>query len=152
MSMLYCMECKEFVPVWDEHPCPSNYYAAVDKEMTGIVDRLYRMGIKPMIAVCSAIELGDTKDFEYMLTLKIDIGRRISEALLGKLPEGWKYIWETVSADRTPLHMIAYVERWYNMGFETLEERVDELIKEFEEFLDTKDCEAIKAMLLLMED
>lgn len=38
------------------------------------------------------------------------------------------------------------------MGFETLEERVDELIKEFEEFLDTKDCEAIKAMLLLMED
>ena len=152
-SRLYCMECRQFVPVRDVHECPSEYFAAVDKEMVGIVDRLYRMGITPMIAVWSAIDMGDVKDFEYLLTVKVDIGRRICEAVLGELPAGWKYHWETVTPDKTELHMIACVERWYDFGFEgeSAENRVNELIKGFEEFLDSRDCEAVKALLLLME-
>ena len=47
--------------------------------------------------------------------------------------------------------MIAYVERWHNLGFESLDERINELIKGFEAFLDTRDSEAVKALLLLME-
>lgn len=153
VSRLYCMECREFVPVRDEHECPSEYFAAVDREMAGIVDRLYRMGITPMIAVWSAIELGNVKDFEYLLTVKVDIGRRIREAVLGELPAGWLYHWETVTPDRSELHMIAYVEHWYNFGFdgESVENRINELIKQFENYLDTRDCEAVKALLLLLE-
>jgi len=152
-SRLYCMECRQFVPVRDVHECPSEYFAAVDREMVGIVDRLYRMGITPMIAVWSAIDMGDVKDFEYLLTVKVDIGRRICEAVLGELPAGWKYHWETVTPDKTELHMIAYVEHWYNFGFdgESVGSRVNELIKGFEEFLDSRDCEAVRALLLLME-
>jgi len=152
-SRLYCMECRQFVPVRDVHECPSEYFAAVDREMVGIVDRLYRMGITPMIAVWSAIDMGDVKDCEYLLTVKVDIGRRICEAVLGELPAGWKYHWETVTADRSELHMIACVERWYNFGFEdeSVESRIGELIKGFEEFLDSRDCEAVRALLLLME-
>lgn len=152
-SRLYCMECRQFVPVRDAHDCPSEYFAAVDREMVGIVDRLYKMGITPMIAVWSAIDMSDVKDFEYLLTVKVDIGRRICEAVLGELPAGWKYHWETVTADRSELHMIACVEHWYNFGFEgeSVGSRVNELIKGFEEFLDTRDCEAVKALLLLME-
>lgn len=150
MSKLYCMECKEFVPVRDEHDCPSEYFAAVDRELTGIVDRLYKMGIKPMFASWSATELGDVKDYKYLLTIKVDIGRRISESVLGELPGGWKYYWETVTPDRTKLHMIAYVEHWYNKGLKSLDERINELIKGFEEYLDTKDSEGIKALFLLM--
>jgi len=147
------MECRQFVPVRDVHECPSEYFAAVDREMVGIVDRLYRMGITPMIAVWSAIDMGDVKDFEYLLTVKVDIGRRICEAVLGELPAGWKYHWETVTPDKTELHMIAYVEHWYNFGFdgESVGSRVNELIKGFEEFLDSRDCEAVRALLLLME-
>ncbi|MGI6658134.1 MAG: hypothetical protein ACOX4N_01755 [Dethiobacteraceae bacterium] len=87
------------------------------------------------------------------MTVKVDIGRRICEAVLGELPAGWKYHWETVTPDKTELHMIACVERWYNFGFEgeSVESRIDELIKGFEEFLDTRDCEAVKALLLLLE-
>ena len=153
VSRLYCMECREFVPVRDVHDCPSEYFAAVDREMVGIVDRLYKMGITPMIAVWSAIDMGDVKDFEYLLTVKVDIGRRICEAVLGELPAGWQYHWETVTPDKSELHMIAYVEHWYNFGFEgeIAENRVIELIKQFEEFLDSRDCEAVKALLLLME-
>lgn len=152
-SRLYCMACREFVPVRDEHDCPSEHFAAVDREMVGIVDRLYKMGITPMIAVWSAIDMGDVKDFEYLLTVKVDIGRRICEAVLGELPAGWKYHWETVTADRSELHMIACVEHWYNFGFEgeSVGSRVNELIKGFEEFLDSRDCEAVRALLLLME-
>lgn len=151
-SRLYCMACREFVPVRDEHDCPSEHFAAVDREMVGIVDRLYKMGITPMIAVWSAIDMGDVKDCEYLLTVKVDIERRISEALLGELPAGWQYHWETVTPDKTELHMIAYVEHWYNLGFgESVESRIGELIKGFEEFLDSRDCEAVRALLLLME-
>jgi len=153
VSRLYCMECKKFVPVRDEHDCPSEYFAAVDREMVGIVDRLYKMDITPMIAVWSAIDMGDVMDFEYLLTVKVDIGRRICEAVLGELPAGWKYHWETVTPDKTELHMIACVEHWYNFGFEgeSAENRVNELIKQFENYLDTRDSEAVKALLLLLE-
>jgi hypothetical protein len=153
VSRLYCMECRQFVPVRDAHDCPSEYFAAVDREMVGIVDRLYKMGITPMIAVWSAIDMGDVKDCEYLLTIKVDIGRRICEAVLGELPAGWKYHWETVTPDKTELHMIACIERWYDFGFEgeSAENRVNELIKQFENYLDTRDCEAVRALLLLME-
>ena len=152
-SRLYCMECRQFVPVRDVHDCPSECFAAVDREMVGIVDRLYKMGITPMIAVWSAIDMGDVKDCEYLLTVKVDIGRRICEAVLGELPAGWKYHWETVTPDKTELHMIACVERWYNFGFEdeSVETRIYELIKQFEDYLDTRDCEAVKALLILLE-
>jgi hypothetical protein len=49
--------------------------------------------------------------------------------------------------------MIACIERWYDFGFEgeSAENRVNELIKQFENYLDTRDCEAVRALLLLME-
>lgn len=120
--------------------------------MVGIVDRLYMMGITPMVAVWSTTELGEASDSKYLITIKIDIGQKISEAVLGELPAGWQYHWHTVTPDRSEIHMIAYVEHWYNLGFgESVESRIGELIKGFEEFLDSRDCEAVKALLLLME-
>lgn len=149
---LYCMRCRKFVPqrALDEHGCPFKYISAVDKEMTGIVDRLYKMGIPPVYAVWSATSLKGEKG-KYAISIRIDIGRRISEDILGKLPQGWGYIWETATSDRSPMHLIAYGENWCDSGSETLEERIKKLIKDLEEFLDTKDCEAIKAVLILME-
>ncbi len=147
----YCMRCKIWVGSDDTHKCPTEHLVVADKEMVGIVDRLYQMGITPMVVVWSTTELGETNDYEYLITLKIDIGRKISEAILGDLPSDWQYNWNTVTPDRLELHMIAYVERWHNLGFESLDERINELIKGFEAFLDTRDSEAVKALLLLME-
>lgn len=148
---MFCMECKDWIDDWGEHGCPSEYWVVTDNEMVGIASKLYAMGITPLSAIWTATEMSDREDYEYLLTLKIDIGRRINEAILGELSEGWKYCWETVTPDRSELHMLAYTERWFNLGFdgEGMDKRIRELIKEFEAYLDTRDCEAIKALLLL---
>lgn len=146
---LYCMDCKEWIDDKDSHKCPINHWVVADKDMVGIADRLYSMGIVPMTAMWFATELSNWDDFEYQLTLKIDIGARISESVLGELPTGWHYYWETAPPIKVELHLIAYVEHWYNFGFETAKEHIDAEIKRFEEFLDTRDAAATKALLLL---
>lgn len=147
---MFCVQCKDWIEGdWSEHGCPSEYWVVADELMIGIVGRLYAMGIVPMTAVWTATEMSSRDDYEYLLTLKIDIGRRINEAVLGELPKGWRYYWNTVSPDHSELHMLAFTERWYNFSFETVDDRVEEIIKGFEVYLDTRDCEAVKALLLL---
>ena len=149
---LYCVQCKDWIAGdWSEHSCPSRCWVVADREMVGITERLYAMGITPLTAIWIATELGEVKDDKYQLTVKIDIGSRISEAVLGDLPPDWHYFWSTAPPIQLELHMIAYVEQWYNFGFkgESAEERIAKQIKEFEEFLDTKDSEAVKSLLLL---
>lgn len=148
---LYCMDCREWVYDRDSHECPIGHWVVTDENMFGIADRLYAMGIVPMTAVWTATELGEVKDYEYLLSVKVDISERISEAVLGELPIGWRYYWNTVSPDHSELHMLAYTERWYNFGFEgeSVNGRIEEIIKEFEGYLETRDCEAVKALLLL---
>jgi hypothetical protein len=146
----YCMECKEWIEDSDTHKCSKDSWVLADKEMVGIADRLYSMGIVPTTAMWVATELGTAKDHEYFLTLEINLRRRINESVLDKLPEGWKFHWETVTPDQSPVKMLAYTGRWINVGLKSLDERIAELIQEFEEFLDSKDSEAIKAVLLLM--
>lgn len=146
---MYCLKCRDWIDDWGEHGCPSGYWVVTDKEMVGIAERLYSMGITPMTAIWTATELSTRKDYEYLLALKIDIGRRINEAILGELPKNWQYFWQTVTPDRSELHMLAYTERWYNFGFESVNERIEEIIKEFEEYLETRDADAVKALLLL---
>lgn len=146
---LYCMDCKEWVADKETHKCTIEHWVVADRGMVGIADSLYAMGIVPMTALWTTTEISTRKDYEYLLSLKIDIGRRINEAVLGELPKGWKYFFETVTPDRSELHMLAYTERWFNLGFETVAERIEEIIKEFERYLETRDCEAVKALLLL---
>ena len=107
------------------------------------------MGITPLTAVWVATELGNWDDYKYQISIKIDIGQRISEAVLGKLPCKWNYFWETAQPLRVEMHMIAFVELWYNLGFESKEERIAKEITRFEAFLDTRDPDAVKALLLL---
>ncbi|ABN51761.1 hypothetical protein V6C42_02175 [Pseudoclostridium thermosuccinogenes] len=151
-STLYCLECREYVPLHlrDNHPCPSDKIAAVDKEMTGIVDRLYDMGITPTCAVWTATKQSDD-EIEYLLTVQIEIESQVCQPVLGDLPTGWEYHWEKDASDKIKLNSIAYEEIWYDFGFdgESLQGRINELIKDFEGFLDTRDCDAVQALMLL---
>ena len=145
---LYCMDCKDWVVDKNTHRCPINHWVVADKIMVGVATRLHERGITPMTALWTSTELEIS--YKYLLTLKIDIGRRISDMVLGKLPSGWKYHWETVTPDRSELHMLGYTEHWYNLGFEDVGTRLETIIKEFEEFLDTRDAVAKKAIITLL--
>jgi len=146
------LECREYVPLHlrDNHPCPSDKIAAVDKEMTGIVDRLYDMGITPTCAVWTATKQSDD-EIEYLLTVQIEIESQVCQPVLGDLPTGWEYHWEKDASDKIKLNSIAYEEIWYDFGFdgESLQGRINELIKDFEGFLDTRDCDAVQVLMLL---
>lgn len=146
---MFCMACGEWVEDWGEHKCDSKYWVVTDRETVGIAKRLYNMGIMPLSAIWTATEISDWVDYSYRINVKIDVGCRISEAVLGELPSGWHYFWHTAPPVCVEMHMIAHSERWYNLGFESMSERINEVIRGFEEFLDTRDCEAVKALLLL---
>lgn len=147
---MYCLQCKQWIEGdWSEHGCPSKYWVVIDKEMVGIAEKLHSMGITPLTAIWVATELSDWNDYKYQISIKIDLGERISEAILGELPTGWHYFWKTAPPIQVEMHMIAFVEQWYNLGFESKEERISAEIKRFEEFLDTRDPEAVKAIMLL---
>jgi len=109
------------------------------------------MGIRPMVAVWTSIKQGDIEDTEYVLTLQIDIGSRVCEPVLGDLPAGWEYHWKKDASDKTELSKITCEAQWFDCGFagKSLENKIGELVKEFEAFLDTRDKEAVKSLLLL---
>jgi len=145
-STLYCLECREYVPLHlrDNHPCPSDKIAAVDKEMTGIVDRLYDMGITPTCAVWTATKQSDD-EIEYLLTVQIEIESQVCQPVLGDLPAGWYYGWDE---ETDKICMLGYLDFECYVGARA-KERVRAVAQKFEKFLSKKDPAAVKAMLLL---
>lgn len=145
-STLYCLECREYVPLHlrDNHPCPSDKIAAVDKEMTGIVDRLYDMGITPTCAVWTATKQSDD-EIEYLLTVQIEIESQVCQPVLGDLPAGWYYGWDE---ETDKICMLGYLDFECYVGARA-KERVRAVARKFEKFLSKKDPAAVKAMLLL---
>jgi hypothetical protein len=145
-STLYCLECREYVPLHlrDNHPCPSDKIAAVDKEMTGIVDRLYDMGITPTCAVWTATKQSDD-EIEYLLTVQIEIESQVCQPVLGDLPTGWYYGWDE---ETDKICMLGYLDFECYVGARA-KERVRAVARKFEKFLSKKDPAAVKAMLLL---
>lgn len=145
-STLYSLECREYVPLHlrDNHPCPSDKIAAVDKEMTGIVDRLYDMGITPTCAVWTATKQSDD-EIEYLLTVQIEIESQVCQPVLGDLPAGWYYGWDE---ETDKICMLGYLDFECYVGARA-KERVRAVARKFEKFLSKKDPAAVKAMLLL---
>lgn len=128
----------------DNHPCPSDKIAAVDKEMTGIVDRLYDMGITPTCAVWTATKQSDD-EIEYLLTVQIEIESQVCQPVLGDLPAGWYYGWDE---ETDKICMLGYLDFECYVGARA-KERVRAVARKFEKFLSKKDPAAVKAMLLL---
>lgn len=149
---LYCMKCREWLYDSSNHECADKILAVVDPDLRGIANRLYDMGIEPLTAMTSIMEV-DKDSLLYKVNIMIDLGRRISEQVLGELPAGWTYLWETVSADHSEIYLINFFDYWRWIGFEpddTVEGFVGERIKEFERFLESKDCQAVRAIMTLL--
>lgn len=145
---LYCPEHKAWVYDSNRDKFPIKQLCVVDKEMRGVVDRLWAMGIEILMASSTATLMEATINI-YRICISIDLRDRIDEWVLGDLPAGWKFYWETITPDRSEVYMLCYVEQYYWFGFESVEEHVRDVIKELEDYLDTRDAEGTRAIMRL---
>lgn len=149
--MLYCPIHKVYAS--KRHQCDARKLVTISKECKGIVDRLFDLvgtGVGALSAAHFITPVVGT-NCEYYINVYIDLSKDYPIKLLGDFPIGWVVHTETISSDHTKLLVIAYNEIFHYNGVKTVNDRVKEIIKEFEYYLDTHyDPQAIKSVLKLM--
>lgn len=139
----YCMECRQWVTDGSKHECPIKHRALIDTNMSGVADRLYALGVVPMIAFYG---FSNDADETYRLRISIDLHQSFIHEVLGGLPRGWEYC-----RDDGRINSLEFND-WHSCFEEDADARVSEIIKEFEEFLDSRDIEGTRALTLLAGD
>lgn len=139
----YCMICRKWVNNGVNHKCPIKHRALIDDNMVGIVDKLYNLGIVPMMAMFNLDSTGKTPE-AYNVNIIIDLSEHLRCEVLRALPVNWQYCW-----DEGGIHGLEYTDCRDNLDAESADEQVNAVIKEFEVFLDNKDSAATKALTLL---
>lgn len=122
----------------------------IKKECKGIADGLYDLvGIGPLsVAHFVTAVAGATN--KYYINIYLDLPRDYPIDVLGDMPIGWVIHTETISEDHLPILVIGYNETFVYTGRLTAADRAKEIIKEFEEYIRSKDPLAIKSILTLM--
>lgn len=148
---LYCPIHRVFA--YKNHQCGALKLITIKKECKGIVDRLYDLvgtGVGPLSAAHFVTPVVGVLN-KFYINVYIDFDKDYPIKLLGDFPVGWVIHTETVSDDHLPILVVAYNEIFHYKGGKTVNTRVLEIIKEFENYLDTHyDPKAIKAVLTLM--
>ena len=136
----YCVHCKQWTRNLTTHDCPLKHIVTVDGPLRGIVDRLYNLGIQPAEATYDL----NCFDFNvYCVKIHIPLNQQLNCEVLGDLPAGWKYCWDSNTASS-----IEYND-WLCVTKDYAEARLKTVVREFEKFLDGRDAEGIMAMILL---
>lgn len=148
---LYCPIHKVFVN--KRHRCDARKLITITKECKGIADSMYDLmdDIGPLSVAHFITPVTGAID-EYYITMHIDLPRDFPVKLLGDLPVGWVIHTETVSSDHTKLLVIGYSETFLFSGVCSPEDRTKEIIRQFEDYIRSKDKQAIKSVLTLMYD
>lgn len=144
----YCLKCRKWTDEIVEHKCPKRYCIIIDGVMMGIVDRLYELGIIPNEAGF-LLNCIDKKSKIYNVRLYIYLSKHLNCEILGVLPEGWRYYRGTDVEGK--INMLGFIDRKHYKRVLNAKERVKEIAKEFEMFLDTIDRDLVNALLLLSD-
>lgn len=142
----YCMICKQAITNSTEHECQIKRQVLTDPILVGIVDRLYNLGLEPVMAIYSFNSVGTVSDM-YHPSIIIQLSTQIKCRILGELPAGWTYGWKDGKVFTLDFNDgQSYTEVVDAMA------QINAVIKEFEAFLDTRDVESTKAIMLLTTD
>jgi len=148
---LYCPIHRVFA--YKNHQCDAIKLITIKKECKGIVDRLYDLigtGVGPLSAAHFVTPVAEVLN-EFYINVYIDFDKNYPIKILGEFPTGWVINTETVSDDHLPILVVSYNETFYYKGDKTVNTRVLEIIREFENHLDTHyDAQGIKSVLTLM--
>lgn len=139
----YCMVCKKIISTCDVHECQIKRQTLADSILFGIVDRLFNLGLEPVMAIYSFNSV-DTVSDVYHPSIIIQLSTQIKYKILGELPAGWTYCWDN--------GMVVSLDFNDGQSYTDVEDamtRINTVIKEFEAYLDTRDVESTKAIMLL---
>jgi len=137
------MICKQAITNSTEHECQIKRQTLADSILFGVVDSLYNLGLEPVMAIYSFNSVGTASD-AYNPSIIIQLSKHLKCRILGELPAGWTYGWkdgEVFSLDFND--WCTYIDISEAMT------RINTVIKEFEAYLDTRDVESTRAVILL---
>ncbi|NLY53970.1 MAG: hypothetical protein GX060_05020 [Firmicutes bacterium] len=136
---VFCTRCRQLVD--DDHECPIKHRVLLDATLAGVAGRLSDLGLKPAMAT---FHFANTTATTFNLSMSIVLDTQPNFAILGDLPAGWEYGWD---GDRVV--SLEYNDCRTCSNSVEAEARLNEVIEQFEAFLDDKDVEGTKALLLL---
>lgn len=139
----YCMICKQAITNSTEHECQIKRQVLTDPILVGIVDRLYNLGLEPVMAIYSVNSVGTASDM-YHPSIVIQLSKHLKYKILGELPAGWTYGWKDGM-----VFTLDFNDWCTYIDIVEAETRINTVIKEFEAYLDTRDVESTKAVMLL---
>lgn len=142
----YCMICKQVITNSTEHACQIKRQTLADSVLFGVVDRLYTLGLEPVMAIYSVNSVGTASDV-YHPSIVIQLSTQIKCRILGALPAGWTYGWKDGK-----VFSLDFNDWCTYIDIVEAETRINTVIKEFEAYLDTRDVESTKAIMLLTAD
>jgi len=139
----YCMVCKKIVSNCGECECPIKRQTLADVILFGIVDRLYNLGLEPVMAIYAFNSVGISPD-KCLTRVVIQFSEGLGCEVLGDLPSGWVYGWENGL-----VYSLCFTDCCTYDDAEDAMKCLKKVIKGFEEFLDTRDIESTRAIMLL---
>ena len=150
MSDLYCLKCRKYHHS-SNHKCNVLSLIPVTRRCKKLADTLYKLCIEPFSVGHFTYPVTGSEN-RYVLNVIVELQPKYTLNILSDLPIRWRIYTETYSSDRTPLvvPVLAYYENYCYDGIKTVDDRVQEVIDEFVQFLDANyDAEAIKAIITL---
>jgi hypothetical protein len=139
----YCMVCKKIISTCDVHECQIKRQTLADSILFGVVDSLYNLGLEPVMAIYSFNSVGTASD-AYNPSIIIQLSKHLKCRILGELPAGWTYCWKDGK-----VFSLDFNDWCTYIDIVEAETRINTVIKEFEAYLDTRDVESTRAVMLL---
>lgn len=156
MSDLYCLKCRKYHHSNNNNnnKCSVLSLIPVTRKCKKLADTLFELSIEPLSVGHFTYPVAGSKD-RYIINICVELQPRYTINILENLSTKWRIYTETYSSDRTPLAVpvLAYYETYYYDGVKTVDDRTQEVIDEFVQYLDDNyDPQGIKSVLTLMYD
>lgn len=151
MSDLYCLACRKYHH-HNYHKCDVLSLVPVTRKCRTLADTLHSMGIELLGVGHFTQKVVGSQD-KYIINVIVELRHSYQIEILGTFPMKWRVYTETCSDDRTKLviPILAYYETYCYDGVKSVDERVQEIIDGFVQYLDTTcDPQSTKSVLMLM--
>lgn len=151
MSDLYCLKCKKHHHS-NYNKCNVLSLIPVTRKCRKLADKLFELSVVPFSVGHFTYPAAGSKD-RYIINVCVELQPRYPIDILINLPMKWRIYTETYSSDRTPLTVpvLAYYENYCCDGVKTVDDRVQDVIDEFVQYLEEHyDADGIQSVLTFM--